>query len=330
MSTKNSLKIGNLELKSNVVLAPMAGLTDTVYRKLIRKYTADCLLTTEMLSSEAIVHNQKGNILKYEDIENPLSFQLSGHKPDVMARAAKFLNDFATVIDINMGCPVNKIVKGSDGSGLMKTPDLACDIVKAVKDVADVPVTVKTRLGWDSTSINFVEFAQMLESAGADAITIHGRTRSQMYSGNADWEILSKLKGKLGVPLAANGDIDSPEKAKTCLNLACADAIAIARPSIGNPDLLFRVDNYLKTGELRQKMSLKEKMENLIEHLEGEMSLRGKLVGIKFMRKFYAYYINSFANASNIRQKLIVSEDLDEIMYYINEIMNRADELVKV
>jgi len=308
----------------------MAGLTDTVYRKLIRKYTKDCLLTTEMLSSEAIIHNQKGNILKYEEFEKPLSFQLSGHKPDVMARAARFLNDFATVIDINMGCPVNKIVKGSDGSGLMKTPDLACDIVKAVKDAVDVPVTVKTRLGWDFDHINFVEFAQMLETAGADAITIHGRTRSQMYSGNANWEILSNLKGKLNVPLVANGDIDSPQNAEKCLNLAMADAIAIARPSIGNPDLLFRVDNYLKTGELRQKMSLKEKMENLIEHLEGEMSLRGKLVGIKFMRKFYAYYINSFANASNIRQKLIVSEDLDEIMSYINEIRNRSDELMQV
>ena len=230
-----------------------------------------------------------------------------------------------------MGCPVPKVAQRAQaGSALLKNPSKVYERVKAVVNSVNVPVTVKTRLGWDFDHINFVEFAQMLETAGADAITIHGRTRSQMYSGNANWEILSNLKGKLNVPLVANGDIDSPQNAEKCLNLAMADAIAIARPSIGNPDLLFRVDNYLKTGELRQKMSLKEKMENLIEHLEGEMSLRGKLVGIKFMRKFYAYYINSFANASNIRQKLIVSEDLDEILSYINEIRNRSDELMQV
>lgn len=319
--SKNKLKIGNLELNSNVILAPMAGLTDTIFRKLIRKYSKDCLLTTEMLSSEAIVNNPRGNILKYEEEELPLSFQISGHKPHIMAKAAKYVNQFATTVDINMGCPVNKIVKGSDGSGLMKVPELAADIVKAVKDVVDVPVTVKTRLGWDSNSIHFVEFAKKMEEAGCDAIAIHGRTRSQMYSGEANWEIISQLRNEIKIPFFANGDIKSPEMAKKCLEMAKCDGVMIGRATIGNPDLLFRAETYLKTGELLPSLSREEKIQNLIEHLDGEMELRRELVGIKFMRKFYAYYINSFQHASNIRQKLITSEDKNEIMYYLNAIM---------
>lgn len=319
--SKNKLKIGNLELNSNVILAPMAGLTDTIFRKLIRKYSNDCLLTTEMLSSEAIVNNPRGNILKYEEEELPLSFQISGHKPHIMAKAAKYVNQFATTVDINMGCPVNKIVKGSDGSGLMKVPELAADIVKAVKDVVDVPVTVKTRLGWDSNSIHFVEFAKKMEEAGCDAIAIHGRTRSQMYSGEANWEIISQLRSEIKIPFFANGDIKSPEMAKKCLEMAKCDGVMIGRATIGNPDLLFRAETYLKTGELLPSLSREEKIQNLIEHLDGEMKLRRELVGIKFMRKFYAYYINSFQHASNIRQKLITSEDKNEIMYYLNAIM---------
>ena len=319
--SKNKLKIGNLELNSNVILAPMAGLTDTIFRKLIRKYSKDCLLTTEMLSSEAIVNNPRGNILKYEEEELPLSFQISGHKPHIMAKAAKYVNQFATTVDINMGCPVNKIVKGSDGSGLMKVPELAADIVKAVKDVVDVPVTVKTRLGWDSNSIHFLEFAKKMEEAGCDAIAIHGRTRSQMYSGEANWEIISQLRNEIKIPFFANGDIKSPEMAKKCLEMAKCDGVMIGRATIGNPDLLFRAETYLKTGELLPSLSREEKIQNLIEHLDGEMQLRRELVGIKFMRKFYAYYINSFQHASNIRQKLITSEDKNEIMYYLNAIM---------
>ena len=318
--SKNKLKIGNLELNSNVILAPMAGLTDTVFRKLIRKYSKDCLLTTEMLSSEAIVNNPRGNILKYEEEELPLVFQISGHKPHIMAKAAKYVSQFATIIDINMGCPVNKIVKGSDGSGLMKVPELAADIVKAVKDTTDKPVTVKTRLGWDSNSIHFVEFAQKMEEAGCDGIAIHGRTRAQMYSGEANWEIISNLKNEINLPFFANGDIKSPEMAKKCLEMSKSDGVMVGRATIGNPDLLYRIETYLKTGELLSVLSREEKIQNLIEHLEEEMKLRRELVGIKFMRKFYSYYINSFQHASNIRQKLITSEDVKEIMYYLNAI----------
>lgn len=316
----NNLRIGSVELKSNVILAPMAGLTDTIFRKLIRKYSKTCLLTTEMLSSEAIVNNPKGNILKYEEEELPLSFQIAGHKPHIMAKAAKYVEQFATIIDINMGCPVNKIVKGSDGAGLMKTPDLAVDIVKAVKDSVNVPVTVKTRLGWDSTSINFVEFSKKMEEAGADAIMIHGRTRSQMYGGKADWEIISQLKNEIKIPFIANGDITTPEMAKTCMELAQCDGIAIGRGAIGNPDLFFRTEKYLEEGVLLPSLTLAEKIDNLIEHLEGEMKLRRELIGIKFMRKFYAYYISAFKHASHIRQKLITSEDIKEIMYYLTAI----------
>ena len=195
-----------------VIQAPLAGISDTIYRILVREKSKETLLTTEMISSEALVNNQKTLIIEYDKSQYPLSFQLSGHKPHIMARAAKFLNERASSIDINFGCPVNKVVKGTDGAAMMRNPKLASDIVKAIKDVIDVPLSAKFRLGWSLDEINFVEFAKTMEEAGVDFITVHARTRSQMYSGSADWEKLAQLKNEIKIPYYANGDIKTVQE----------------------------------------------------------------------------------------------------------------------
>lgn len=198
-------------INSRVSLAPMAGITDYVLRSLVRRYSKTALITTEMISSEFLAQTLNGRsgteIFKRDVNHSPISYQISGHKPDMMRRAAEFLNNYADMLDINMGCPVNKVVKGSDGCALMRNPDLAADLVKAVKDGTDKPVSVKFRLGYTAEEMNFVEFGEKMQKAGADFITIHGRTRSQMYSGKADWTKIKDLKTSVDIPVFANGDI---------------------------------------------------------------------------------------------------------------------------
>lgn len=324
-SEKKVLKIGNIDVKSNVMLAPMAGITDVVLRQLIRKYSSKCLLTTEMISSEALMQKRGGEILEYRENEYPLSFQLSGHKPQMMAKAAKMLSDRASIIDINMGCPVNKVVKGGDGSALMLTPHIAVDIVKAVKDVVDCPVTVKFRLGYTAENKNYVEFAQLMQEAGADAMTIHCRTRSQMYSGKADWEAIKGIKNYISVPIYANGDVIDIESAKNCLSQSKVDGVAIARGILGNPDLIHRIEHYFETGEILPELSIKERICLLKEHLDNEIALRGEDCGIKFTRKFYPYYIRGVRGASQIRYSLVTEDNYDKIILLLDTLIEEND-----
>lgn len=254
-------------LQSRVSLAPMAGITDYVLRSLIRKYSKNCLLTTEMISSEYLAQTLNGRsgveILKRDQNHTPISYQISGHKPFMMHQAAEFLNQYADMIDINMGCPVKKVVGGQDGAALMRNPSLAAELVKAVKDGTDKPVSVKFRLGYTAEEMNYVEFGQAMQEAGAEFITIHGRTRSQMYSGKADWEKIKKLKENIDVPVFANGDILTIDDAIKCLELSKADGIAIGRGALGDPTLIGRIEHYLHTGEKLPVPPIEERIEML-------------------------------------------------------------------
>ena len=305
-------------IQSRVSLAPMAGITDYVLRSLVKKYSKNCLLTTEMISSEYLAQTLNGRsgteILKRDADHSPISYQISGHKPHLMKQAAEFLNNFADMIDINMGCPVKKVVGGQDGAALMRNPSLAADLVKAVKDGTDKPVSVKFRLGYTNDEMNYVEFGQQMQEAGAEFITIHARTRSQMYSGHADWSKIRKLKESIDIPVFANGDIISIDNAIDCLELSGADGVAIGRGALGDPTLIGRIEHYLHTGEKHPIPPLDERIEMLKWHLDEEIKLRGENVAIKFMRKFYPYYLSGFENAKVLRSKLVLEEDYNKII----------------
>lgn len=312
-------RVKNL-IQSKVSLAPMAGITDYVLRSMVRKYAPDALLTTEMISSEFLAQNVRTEITKLDETHHPIVYQINGHKPHLMRGAAQYLTQFADMIDINMGCPVNKVVKGQDGAALMKNPSLAADLVKAVKEGTDKPVSVKFRLGYTADDINFVEFGQQMQKAGAEFITIHGRTRSQFYAGKADWRKIRELKENVDVPVFANGDIISVESAVECLEQSKADGIAIGRGILGDPTLIGRVAHYLKTGENIPPPTLEEKLKMMKEHLDEEIKLRGESVGIKFFRKFYPYYIAGIKNASKIRGVLVLEDNYNKILEVIDYI----------
>lgn len=308
-------------LKSKVSLAPMAGITDYVLRSLIREYSKDCLLTTEMISSEFLAQKRnQDDILKLDDNHHPISYQICGHKPFMMKDAAIKLSKLADIIDINMGCPVRKVVGGNDGCALMRTPDLAYDIVKAVKEGTDKPVSVKFRLGYTAQEMNYVEFGQKMQEAGAEFITIHARTRSQMYAGQADWAKIKNLKSAVDIPVFANGDITTIEDAQKCLEQSNADGIAIGRGVLGDPTLLFRIEHYFKTGEKLPPPDLKQKIDIMKKHLSKEIELRREDVAVKFFRKFYPFYINGFQNASKIRGVLITENNYSKLLEHFDYI----------
>lgn len=312
-------RVQNL-IKSKVSLAPMAGITDYVLRSMVRQYSQNCLLTTEMISSEFLAQVKETEIIKRDENHSPISYQISGHKPHLMNSAAKFLSSRADMIDINMGCPVNKVVKGQDGCALMRNPDLAAELVRAVKEGTDKPVSVKFRLGYTYDELNYVEFGQKMQDAGAEFITIHGRTRSQFYSGTADWKLIRELKRNVDVPVFANGDITSIESAIQCLEESEADGVAIGRGILGDPTLIFRIEHYLATGEKLQTPPLKEKIQMIKHHLNEEIALRGENIGIKFVRKFYPYYIAGIKNAAKIRSVLVTEENYNNIIMILDEL----------
>lgn len=301
-------------IKSKVSLAPMAGITDYVLRSMVRKHSPDCLLTTEMISSEFLAQARKSEITKRDENQSPISYQISGHKPHLIKQAAQMLSPLADMIDINMGCPVKKVVGGQDGCSLMRNPELAADLVKAVKDGTDKPVSVKFRLGYTMDELNFVEFGQKMQDAGAEFITLHGRTRSQMYSGNADWKLIKKLKDSIDIPVFANGDVISIETAVQALEESGADGIAVGRGVLGDPTLIYRIEHYIATGEKLAAPPVEERVQMLKYHLDEEIKLRGENVAIKFMRKFYPYYLAGFKNAKALRSKLVLEENYSRIM----------------
>lgn len=319
MTTRETLKT---LIQSRVSLAPMAGVTDLVLRDLIREYSKTCLITTEMISSELL--NQKNRDTNMTDLKanhHPIAYQVSGHKPDLITKSAKILEPMCDIFDINMGCPVKKVVNGNDGSALMRTPELAQELVRAAKSAINKPVSVKFRLGYSNSEMNFVEFGQKMQEAGADFITIHARTRAQMYSGAADWAKIRDLKRNVDIPVFANGDVVSIDTAIQCLELSEADGIAIGRGVLGDPTLISRIEHYLAKGEKLPPPSANEKINMLIHHLQMEVDFRGANVGVKFMRKLLPYYITGIKNAAKIRSCIILEENPEKIIEVLRNVI---------
>jgi tRNA-dihydrouridine synthase B len=314
------LKIGSVEIHSRVFQSPLSGVTDLVFRKLVRRYAPDSMVYTEMVSAKDIHYlNQLPKIMTIGENEQPISIQLFDCRPDFMAEAAqKAVSEGAKTVDINMGCPVNKITKKGGGSSLLRQPEVATAIVKTVVGAVDVPVSVKTRLGWDDHEINILDFARRMEDAGASLLTLHGRTRMQGYHGEAQWEWIKRVKEILSIPVIANGDIFSVEAAIKCLELTGADGVMCSRGTLGYPFLVGEIDYFLKTGKNPLKPSITQILHCAKEHLQGLWEYKGQK-GIFQARKHLAWYCKGFTGAGELRDRLSRIHNLEEGLNLIDQ-----------
>ena len=307
-------KIGNVEIKNQVVLAPMAGISNSSFRRIAKEMGCG-LIVAEMVSDKAICYGSQKTLdmLYMTDFERPLSQQIFGSDKDSFTKAAKYIeeNMHPDIIDINMGCPVPKVaVSAQAGSALLKDPDKVYDIVKAVVEAVNVPVTVKIRSGWDSNHINAVEIAKICEKAGASAITVHGRTRAQGYSGNADWNIIKEVKENVSIPVIGNGDIKSPIDAKRMLDETGCDAIMIARGALGNPWIIKNTVHYLETGELLPEPTKEDKINMIKKHLNYLLEIKPEKVALLEMRTEASYYLKGISGAAPYKIKLFQTNNL--------------------
>ena len=307
------LKIGNVELQNNIILAPMAGVTDLPFRLVCEKYKPG-LVVTEMVSSKALYYNDEKTkqLLKMDGEKRPVSAQIFGSDVETMAYGASYVSKIADVVDINMGCPAPKVVKNGDGSKLLLDLDKVYEIVKTVVKNSTVPVTVKIRKGWDNDHIVAVEAAKVIESAGASAITIHGRTRSEYYTGVADWNIIKEVKESVNIPVIGNGDIKSPEDAKKIFEQTNCDGIMIGRATLGRPWILEQIRTYLENGTIR-KITNKEILETILNHIDLEVKEKGEYTGIREIRKHICYYLKGLPGASSVRDKINHLESKEEV-----------------
>ena len=314
------LHIGSVTVNSRVLQSPLSGVTDLVFRRLVRRYAPDSMMYTEMVHATRISHVQDlPKIMEVDPQERPISIQLFDCRPDFLGQAAqKAVAEGADTIDINMGCPVNKITKKGGGSSLLRDPDTAEAIVKAVVDAVDIPVSVKTRIGWDEDEINILEFGQRMQDAGAAMITIHGRTRAQGYTGQARWDWIAKVKQALNIPVIANGDINSVEAAIQCLEQTGADGVMCSRATLGYPFLVGEIDYYLKTGEYKQPPTLVERLECAQSHLQALWDYKGDR-GIQQARKHMTWYAKGFEGAAELRDQLCRIQSVDEGTQLLNQ-----------
>ena len=319
----HKLKIGNVELENNIILAPMAGITDLPFRIIAKKYGPG-LLCTEMVSSKAIFHDDTKTklLLKINESERPVSVQIFGSDVETMVFAAKYVEPIADIIDINMGCPAPKVVKNGDGSKLLLNLDFAEEIVKSVVNAVNKPVTVKFRKGWNNSNIVAVEAAKRFEKAGASALTIHGRTREDYYSGNCDLKIIKQVKEAVNIPVIGNGDVRDVESAKRMFDYCNVDGIMIGRASLGNPWIFKNIIEGTDSENFSYFVSKEERLKTILEHIEFAIKEKGKYVGIREMRKHISGYTKKLPNSSEFREKMNRIEDQDELISFITEYIN--------
>ncbi|MGO4890161.1 tRNA dihydrouridine synthase DusB [Anaerobacillus sp. MEB173] len=326
------LKIGNIKMKNPVVLAPMAGVCNPAFRLIAKEFGAG-LVCAEMVSDKAILYkNEKSlSMLYVDEREKPLSLQIFGGDRETLVEAAKVVDKQtnADIIDINMGCPVPKITKCDAGAKWLLDPDKIYEMVSAVVDAVEKPVTVKMRMGWDEDHIYAVRNAQAVERAGGQAVAVHGRTRVQMYEGNANWDIIKEVKEAVNIPVIGNGDVQTPQDAKRMLETIGVDGVMIGRAALGNPWMLYQTVKYLETGELGEDPTPREKIDVCMIHLDRLIALKGENVAVREMRKHIAWYLKGMRGNAKIRDQvnqLLTREQIEQTLYgFVEEIESRQE-----
>ncbi|WP_026509122.1 tRNA dihydrouridine synthase DusB [Butyrivibrio sp. LC3010] len=309
------LTIGDVEIKNNIILGPMAGVSDLPFRLLCSEMGAG-LVCMEMVSAKAITYHNRNtdNMMEIHPSERPVSLQLFGSEPEVMAEATRMIAEKPyDILDINMGCPVPKVVGNGEGSALMKNPKLIEKIVKAMVHETDRPVTVKIRKGFNESSVNAVECALAAEEGGASAIAVHGRTREQYYSGNADWSIIKKVKEAVRIPVIGNGDVTDGKSAKALIDETGCDGVMIARAAEGNPWIFREVISYLGNGEVIERPTMKEMYEMVIRHADLQLRYKGEYIGIREMRKHVSWYTTGLPGSAKFRALINTMDDMDSL-----------------
>lgn len=324
MKQINTITIGTIPIEQTACLAPMASVGDHAYRLMCKKYGA-AYVVGEMASSKGLFYSDKKTkqLLTVTEAEYPMAIQLFGDDPSFMANAAKIATEYRPqLIDINMGCPVPKVAGNGSGCALMKTPELAAELVRAVVEATSIPVTVKFRKGWDSESVNAVSFAKLMEQAGASAVTVHGRTKQQMYHPPIDLDIIKAVKEAVSIPVIGNGGIDSPEKAKEMYDYTGCDLVMIGQGTYGRPWIFEEISYYLKTGELLPSKTLEEKLDIMLEHVALIVQFKGEKMGMQEARKHAAWYIKGTNGAAGFRHacgKLSTYEDLKQLVLEVKQ-----------
>jgi len=314
------MQIGNVEIKNNVILAPMAGVTDLPFRLLCKEQGCG-MLYSEMISAKAILYNNKNteDLLKVTSDENPIAVQLFGADPKIMAEIAKIIEERSfDTIDVNMGCPVPKVVNNGEGSALMKNPKLVGEIISAMTKAVKKPITVKIRKGFNDQLINAPEIAHIIQESGGAAVAVHGRTREEYYSGTADWDIIRQVKARVSIPVIGNGDIFCVEDAVKMIQATGCDGIMVGRGARGNPWIFNRINHYMETGEILNKPSLEESKEMILRHARLLIEYKGEFTGIREMRKHFGWYTSGYPRSAALRNEANLIESYSELEEIVN------------